>query len=134
MTITEIGNNHKRTPGGIAYALKRLGLIIHHTVARGYAEYRASSLFEEICSQSKKMKEERDTLKEEQLKKKVELAVLKEARLKQKEDRMALESIVTTDSPIRELQSLKKEVAEIKQDIKQILFYMTSLYEFETNS
>lgn len=134
MTITEIGDKHKRTPGGIAYALKRIGLIIHNAAARGYAEYRASSLFEEICSQSKKEKEERATISEERLKRKEELAILKEERLKQKEDRKTLESIVATDNPMRELQSLKKEVAEMKKDIKQMLFYITSLYEFETSN
>jgi hypothetical protein len=134
MPISEIGVKHKRTPGSIAYVLKRLGLIVHHAAARGYAEYRASSLFEEICIQYNKGKKERDNLKDERLKKKEELAVLKEERLKQKGDRKILECIVTTDSPMSELQSLKEDIAEMKKDIKQMLFYITSLYEFETSS
>ena len=41
---------------------------------------------------------------------------------------------IETEAPLGELQSLKKDVAEMKKDIKQMLFYITSLYEFETSN
>jgi hypothetical protein len=48
LSIMQIGDIHKRTPGGIAYQLKRLKVIEKNTDARGYEEYRQSSLYKEI--------------------------------------------------------------------------------------
>lgn len=53
LTISQIGDIHKRTPGSIAYALKRIGLVTHNTKARGYPEYHDSELYNEIVSMPK---------------------------------------------------------------------------------
>ena len=38
MTISQMGDIHRRTPGSISYKLKSLGIIDHNTQARGYDE------------------------------------------------------------------------------------------------
>ncbi len=53
-TVQELGDIHRRTPGGIAYRLKSLGCVTNHTHARGYDEYRKSSLYNEIVGTKKK--------------------------------------------------------------------------------
>lgn len=53
LTISQMGDIHKRTPGSIAYALKRIGLVTHNTKARGYPEYHDSELYSEIISTPK---------------------------------------------------------------------------------
>jgi hypothetical protein len=52
LTISEIGDIHKRTPGGIGYQLKRMNLIVTNEEARGYEEYRSSALYKEIVSKT----------------------------------------------------------------------------------
>ncbi len=53
MSIIDIGNSHKRTPGGISYRLKKLGIITNTTEARGYEEYKNSLLYSEIVTEYK---------------------------------------------------------------------------------
>ena len=52
LTISEIGDLHKRTPGGIGYQLKRMNIIETNEEARGYEDYRASALYKEIVSKT----------------------------------------------------------------------------------
>ena len=54
LSIMKIGEIHKRTPGGISWQLKRLNIIDNNLEARGYQEYRRSSLYKEITESSKK--------------------------------------------------------------------------------
>jgi len=60
LTISQIGDLHRRTPGQIGYALKRIGLVTHNTKVRGYAEYRESELYSEIVSTPKVHKDNID--------------------------------------------------------------------------
>jgi hypothetical protein len=117
LSIIEIGNKHKRTPGCIAYKLKTLGLIVHNKLSRGYKEYKTSKLYAEICNERKKDDEEKKYKKEEKLKEKT-IENVKKHKL-------------TNTDIIREIKYLKEEVSEIKKDIKQMLSYITSIYEFE---
>ena len=48
MTISQMGDIHRRTPGSISYALKRLDIITNNVIARGYSEYKNSDLYKEI--------------------------------------------------------------------------------------
>lgn len=54
--ILDIGRTHKRTPGGIAYRLRKLDIIKTNCDARGYEEYRESDLFREVLSNSSRPK------------------------------------------------------------------------------
>jgi hypothetical protein len=54
MTISQIADKHRRTPGCISYRLKSLGIIEHNTLARGYAEYKSSDLYKEAVASYKK--------------------------------------------------------------------------------
>lgn len=53
LSITQIGDIHKRTPGGITWQLKRLKCLDTNTEARGYQEYRDSDLYKEIVASGK---------------------------------------------------------------------------------
>jgi hypothetical protein len=50
LTISQIGDLHRRTPGAISYKLKSLGLINHNPLARGYLEYVKSDLYNSIVN------------------------------------------------------------------------------------
>lgn len=121
LTIIDIGIKHKRTPGCIAYKLKNLGLIVHNALSRGYTEYKTSALYNEICLQYKKDADEKKIKKEEKLK-------LKEEKQKLKEE---VGTTKTQSDIVNEIKSLKDSVSEMKKDIKQMLSYITSIYEFE---
>ena len=54
LDILDIGRTHKRTPGGIAYRLRKLDIIKTNSDARGYEEYRESDLFREVLSNSRR--------------------------------------------------------------------------------
>jgi hypothetical protein len=53
MTISEIADAHFRTPGSISFKLKKMGLITHNTLARGYQEYKQSKLYKTIVARGK---------------------------------------------------------------------------------
>ena len=117
LSIIDIGNKHKRTPGCIAYKLKNLGLIVHNTLSRGYTEYKTSNLYIEICKEYKKCDEEKKIKKEEKQKGEITENVKKHK--------------LTKKDIIHEIKYLKEEISEMKKDIKQMLSYITSIYEFE---
>jgi radical SAM superfamily enzyme YgiQ (UPF0313 family) len=119
LSIIDIGDKHKRTPGCIAYRLKYLGVIVHNAFSRGYTEYRRSDLYREICKEYKKSDEEK------RLKREKKLIVKRDST--ENENSHKLNKIYIT----HELKYLKEEVSEIKKDIKQMLSYITSIYEFE---
>ena len=144
LDITQIADIHKRTPGCIAYALQwYVKLIKHNTHARGYAEYKTSKLYEEICGGNKKCRDEKAAGKEEKVKERTKAKVeRKEDEKKANEIVKDLEKDMDEDSssikvPKRmvaimlELESVKNEIKELKSDVKWMLFYMKSLYDFE---
>jgi hypothetical protein len=61
LTISEIGDIHKRTPGGIGYQLKRMNIIVTNEDAHGYNKYRTSELYKEIVSNTLENKSKKAT-------------------------------------------------------------------------
>jgi predicted GIY-YIG superfamily endonuclease len=78
MTISEIADAHFRTPGSISYKLKKMELITHHTLARGYLEYKESKLYKTIVARGKLEDEQKKLrpldISNQQLIKKMEVA------------------------------------------------------------
>ena len=142
LDITKIADIHKRTPGSIAYALKwQLKIIVHTAVARGYPEYRASKLYEEVSSSYKKEDIEKEKRKEERAKAKVERKegekkvneIVKDLEKDMEEDSSSIKVPKRMVGMMLELESIKNEIKELKSDMKWMLFYMKSLYDFEVN-
>jgi hypothetical protein len=100
MTISQIADIHRRTPGSISYKLKTLGLITNNTQARGYLEYKNSNLYKEIAN---------------------------------KENKQIKKSSTKRMSANREMLEMRTEIAELKQDVKELLRLMNALYEFENS-
>ena len=83
MTISQIADIHHRTPGSISYKLKKMGLITHHTLARGYQEYKQSKLYKLIVAKGKLEDAEKKLKKVEKMPNPFDetpLSVLKEIR------------------------------------------------------
>lgn len=114
MTISQIGDIHKRTPGAISYRLKHLNIIENNMLARGYIEYKNSNLYKEIVTTGKKS----DTVKKTQ----------KEVKVKDK-DKIETRVILTT---AKEISDMRNEIESLKKDIKEVLHLIHSIYDFET--
>lgn len=54
LNVKEISKIHKRTPGGIASRLMKLGLIDNYNKVKSYDEYKNSSLYKEVLSKYNK--------------------------------------------------------------------------------
>ena len=140
LTIIQIADIHKRTPGCISYKLKNIGLITNNTLARGYTEYKMSKLYQDICLSYKKEDNEKETRKEERVRTKVENAenTKKVNKIVKELEKDIDDNSVSITVPKRmvaimlELESMKSEIKELKIDIKQMLYYITSLYDFQT--
>ena len=105
LTISEIADIHKRTPGSIAYKVKAHGLIDKNAMARGYDEYKQSALYKEI---------------------------IETGRIGEKTKKKANESLFSKKkTQAEEIQELKAEVQSLKQDVKEMLRLIQSIYEFE---
>ena len=78
MSILEIADIHKRTPGSICYKLKSVGLIENIKLARGYQDYRISALYAEIVENSKKKSTKSSQTQVELEKMKTEIQEIKE--------------------------------------------------------
>ncbi len=108
LTICQMANIHRRTPGSIAYKLKKIGVIEGMFVARGYTEYKQSRLYNEIKEKATAEKNDK-AAKKEYIK-----------------DYTSLKDLTT------EVQELKKEVSSLKKDVKEVLRLINALYDFET--
>ena len=114
MTISEMGNIHRRTPGSISYKLKNLGLITNTNQARGYDEYKNTDLYKEI---------------------------VKKGKISDSEKKMKLISQYQTTSVtpqininFKELVDLRSDVEILKTDLKEILRLMNVIYNFKQHS
>ena len=101
MTISQIADVHRRTPGSISWKLKNIGVITTTASARGYSDYKDSPLYKEVVASNKGEAEK------------------KEAENKPKMEWLA--SKVATS----EITELRKEIANIKEDIGKILVFMS---------
>ena len=59
LTISQIGDAHRRRPGSISYMLKKIGIITHNAQARGYPEYVSSDLYKSILNADTRTEYER---------------------------------------------------------------------------
>jgi len=117
LSISQIADLHRRTPGSISYKLKNLGIIAANTEARGYTEYKNSALYKEIVQSGKRG----DTTKR------------KERLERATQPRLQLTSpLIQTDGLSRELLIMKNDIASLKNDVKEILHLIHSIYEFES--
>ena len=116
LTILEICKIHKRMPGGIISRLRRLDLIDMRHKARGYEEYEKSDLYKEICKNKKENKEKR-------LEKKLE-----------SKTQPAINSIFTkTVNELPDIIQIKRDITEIKSDVKKLVELISAIYDFESN-
>ena len=114
MTISQIADIHRRTPGSISYKLKSLGIIDHNTQARGYDEYKNSNLYKEIVGKGKISDSER-----------------KIKRLSRYETISVPPQI---NIPFKQLVDLRTDVETLKTDVKEILRLMNAIYGFKQHS
>ena len=117
MTISQIGDIHRRTPGSISYKLNKLGIISHNTLARGYNEYKNSNLYKEILIKSKREKKEAKN----KLERNIETSSSSDI------SNMSNDSIDSNN----EILELKNEIISLKKDVKEILRLLNELYDFE---
>jgi len=130
LSISEIADIHRRTPGSIAFKLKNIDLIPHYTVSRGYSEYIHSALYKEIVENGKNEYNEKKAKKEAIT---AEKNVIREGKIAERPLRVrgaAATEVITTQS--KEIAELKNEIISLKKDVKEMLRLMNSLYEFET--
>jgi len=111
LSISQIADIHRRTPGSISYKLKNLGIITHNTLSKGYLEYKNSSLYKEIVETGKATDAKKKVNKETKLKLKTEIPIIN----------------LTND-----IAELRKEVAFLRKDVKEILRLLNALYDFES--
>ena len=111
MSISEIADIHRRTPGSISYKLKNLGIITHNTLSKGYEEYKNSDLYNEIVKKGKIEDAEKKAKKESTIKSSIDLSLIQ----KQSSD----------------ITELKNDIKSIKKDIKHILWLINAVYDFE---
>jgi hypothetical protein len=119
LDILECGIKHKRTPGCIAAKLNSMKLITHRNQARGYAEYIKSDLFTDIITSYGDRKKEREERRKSEREEKLEKRKLK------------IE--ITEPSQIdKSLSELRRDIDNLKKDVKEILRLINCIYDFET--
>jgi hypothetical protein len=101
MTISQIADSHHRTPGSIAYKLKTVGVIPDNTQARGYVEYKNSSLYKEIIELSDASKKERKVKEDTKVKPDINTRTL--------------------DLLLREIIDLRHQVIDLKNEVKKMI-------------
>ena len=110
MDVSQIANLHKRTPGGIAYRLKKLEQIPTQVDARGYQAYQLSDLYREIVGNSEK--------KQRNAKEQKNTNIVKKAN---------------TNLDL-EVSELKNEIKWLKSELIEVKEMMKAVYNFETQT
>ena len=89
-------------------------------LSKGYTEYKESKLYKEIVESSKKIKAEKQVVRDEKLKEK----------LKKEEKKVKLLPVARDDRS--EISELRREIIDLKKDVKEMLRLMNALYDFES--
>jgi len=111
LNIIDLANLCMRTPGCVAHKLYKEGMISYFLHARGYDDYKSSTLYAEIIKSSNDKRASRQAAKQEKL---------------QYEN---TPKKVNTVEQLSEISSLKKDIEEMKKDIQSILNLVKSLCE-----
>jgi hypothetical protein len=106
MTISQIADIHRRTPGSISYKLRSLGIIEHNTLARGYLEYKNSDLYKEIVNTNKTTDNPR--------------RVRENHRKKIKEDKKSTIGYTNDKEIPSDIIQIKNDIKEIKESISKL--------------
>lgn len=114
LTVSEIADIHRRTPGSISYKLKNIGLITCNTLARGFLDYKNSDLYKQIVETGKKRYN-------------VENNINKDAKIKEKTEGLK-QRIRNRDI----LDEMRNEIMDLKKNVKEMLRLMNALYDFES--
>lgn len=114
LTISQIADLHKRTPGSISYRLKQIGLLGNSQDARGYPEYKTSSLYKEIVECGKKY--------EKTKKKDIKTVELQNSNSQNSKEFLEIK--------IQYLE-LKNDVLNMRNDIQEILRLMKHIYTLD---
>ncbi len=109
MNIMQIGDLHRRTPGSISYRLKNMKIIEFNTEARGYPEYKESSLYKEIVNTGKNFEKKKEQKSDES--KKIH---------------------VTQTLKTNEYIELKKDINSLHKKMDELIRLMNAVYTFET--
>lgn len=131
MTVSQIADIHRRTPGSIGWKLKKKGIVSTLIEIRGYADYRKSDLYDEIakiCKASDAAKLEKKEIRLQKREDKATLFADQGCKIDKSITQVAPKAAYTTT-----IISLQKEVAELKKDVKEMLRLMNALYDFETS-
>lgn len=108
LSILDIADLHRRTPGSIAYKLKSMGVISDPNAARGYTAYKSGNLYKEIISSSK---------------------TTEPSKFAQKQPNEIVLRIASNDEILAEVKSLKSELSELKSDFKALQSCLMSLVD-----
>jgi hypothetical protein len=110
LSILDIADLHRRTPGSIAYKLKSMGVISDASMARGYAAYKSGNLYKEIISSSSSVARE-------------------PVKYAQKQPNEIVLRIASNDEILAEVKSLKSELSELKSEFKDLKVHLMLLVE-----
>jgi len=114
LTISEIADIHRRTPGSISYKLIKFGIIANNKQARGYDEYKNSNLYKEIVGKNKLNDSER--------------------RIKTNSRYETITVPPQVNIPFKQLVDLRSDVETLKSDVKEIVRLMNAIYGFKQHS
>lgn len=124
MTISEIADIHRRTPGSISYKLKNIGLITHNTHARGYLDYKNSDLYKEIVENGNQKPNVKQIKKERAYEK-----LVIEHNQKEEELSAKIKFYKENTEQLFRIYSLETEFSNLQTDIQKL--YATKMREAE---
>ena len=110
LTITQISNITKRTPGQIAYRLCKKEYETDRKSCRGYDEYVNSELYKSIVNSSKSSKSKKSIKKNNKLNNDISI------------------NISTNNNLEKEIKGLRNEVKGLKNEVKYLIDFVKAIY------
>jgi hypothetical protein len=133
LNIIQIADLHRRTPGQIAYNLKKNGITVSHVKCNGYVEYITGDLYNEIVESGGNTRKKK-VLKEENENTKVDLPKEKK---KQSKDKLLIAELQNEIIDLKSLvinqpqYNVDKDISEIKKELKNISKLIHDIFEFK---